>query len=206
MGRLQSKIQEHLMVHWWVYLSVGICFIAGLVFGSLAVNTLDDGQISSLEKFLEAGLDQFSEDLNMAGSAKQALLKNLVTLNKLFILGLTVIGFPLILTVIFTRGFALGFTTVFLIQEKSLVGGALSLLAIIPPHLLSLPAYILAAVAAINFTIYLIRGCDRSHGTPLVKYFLGYLLFMLALAFLLIGAAFIEGYLSPLAIRMLTWT
>jgi stage II sporulation protein M len=126
-------------------------------------------------------------------TTQQAISKNLVNLGKIFLLGLTVIGFPLILVIIFTRGFVLGFTVFFLIKEKALWGALIALLAVFPPNFLSLPAYILAALL-------------RTKTTPIANYALSYLLLMITLAVLMLGAALIEGYLSPLFIQLLSFS
>ena len=203
MTKVKHKIIHHLYASWWVYIFVGVCFIAGIIFGSLGVNVLDEQQTSSLTEFLEQGFSRYDDDLNLTMTARQAMIKNLYNLGKIFALGLTVIGFPLILAIVFTRGFALGFTMTFLIQEKTLRGWLLAILAVIPPNLLSLPAYFLGAVTAINFSIYLVRGRNSLKSPPISQYLLGYLLVLLGLSVLMLGAALIEGYLSPLVIKLL---
>lgn len=200
MRGFRGRIIEHLQGKWWVYVFLGICFIAGIVFGSLGVSVMDDQQTSSLREFLDEGFSQFDGNLNLMLTTQQAIFKNFLNIGKIFVLGLTVIGFPIILVIIFTRGFVLGFTVVFLIQEKALRGALIALLAVVPPNLLSLPAYILAAAAAINFSLYLVSG----KSTAISSYALGYLLLMVALCVLLLGAALIEGYLSPLFIQLLS--
>lgn len=203
MTKVKQRIFRHLYTSWWVYVFVGVCFIAGIIFGSLGVNVLDEQQTSSLTEFLEEGFSRFDNDLNLMLTTKQAVIKNLYNLGKIFVLGLTVIGFPLILAIVFTRGFALGFTMTFLIQEKTLRGWLLALFAVIPPNLVSLPAYFLGAVTAINFSIYLVRGRNNPKGPPISQYFLSYLVVMMGLSVLMLGAALIEGYLSPLVIKLL---
>ena len=204
MDYMKQKAKRHLSGSWWAYLFVGLFFAAGLVFGALGVSVLDAETNSALGDFVNQGISQLNNDLSFVVTTKQAIAKNLVNLGKIFFLGLTVVGFPLILISIFTRGFALGFTVVFLIREKALRGGALVLFAVLPPNLLSLPAYFLAAVSAINFTLYLIRGRDTQRNIPITQYFLGYLVMMFLFGLLVVSAAFIEGYLSPLMIRLLS--
>ncbi|MDX9871898.1 MAG: stage II sporulation protein M [Clostridia bacterium] len=200
MRGFRNRIIQHLQGSWWVYIILGLCFIAGIVFGSLGVNILDEQQTTALRDFLDEGFAQFDGDMNFVTTTQQAVSKNLVNLSKIFLLGLTVIGFPLILMIIFTRGFVLGFTVVFLIQQKGLWGALIALLAIFPPNLLSLPAYILAAAAAINFSLFLIRAKN----TSLANYALSYLFLMIMLGFLMLAAALIEGYLSPFFIQLLS--
>lgn len=199
MRKLRNIVIQHLQGSWWVYIFLGICFLAGIIFGFLGVNILDEQQTTTLRQFMDEGFSQLAGDMNYIGTTQQAAVKNFANLGKIFLLGLTVIGFPLILVIIFTRGFVLGFTVCFLIREKAIWGGLIALLAILPPNLLSLPAYILAAAAAINFSLYLIR----SKNTPILNYALSYLLLMIVLFIVMLGAVLIEGYLSPLFIQLL---
>lgn len=202
MNKFRNRAREHLYSSWWVYLFVGLCFLAGVIFGSLGVDLLNPDQHTALGEFVNKGLAGYADELDFTMTTKQALFKNLYNLAKIFGLGLTVIGLPLILAIIFTRGFVLSFTVVFLIQEKAWRGGLMAVLAVLPPNLLSLPAYILAAVIGINFSLYLLRGSSQ-RSVSLPQYFLGYLAMSVLLGLIMVGAAVIEGYLSPLFIRLL---
>lgn len=197
MNRFKHRIAQHFYASWWIYLFVALCFLVGIIFGSLGVSSLSDEQASVLKEYVEKGLAQYGDDLNFSVTVRQAFFKNLYNLGKIFLFGLTIIGLPLVLLIIFTRGFALGFTIVFLIQEKAWRGGILAMLAIIPPNLLSLPAYFLAAVTAINFSLYLLKGNKGSNPLPLTQYLLSYIVVNSGLVLIMTGSAIIEGYLSP---------
>ncbi len=204
MNALKRRIENHLHASWWVYLLVLFFFIAGLLFGSIGVNVLEEKQLLSLGDFLEEGFAEYDNGINYVLSTKQAATRNLLNQGKILLLGLTVIGFPVVLIIVFSRGFALGFTVVFLIKQKAFRGLLLSLLAVLPPALLSLPAYILAAVSAFNFSLFLLKGTSIQNGTSAGEYFWGYISVMVLIAVLLICSAFIEGYLSALVIRLLS--
>jgi len=203
MEYFKQKARHHLFWSWWVYLFVGLFFVAGLVFGAMGVTVLDAETNTNLGAFLDEGISRLEQSLSFSETTRQAVLKNLGNLGKIGFLGMTVLGFPLVLIMIFTRGFALGFTIAFLVRDKALRGAALVLLAVLPPNLLAVPAYLVAAATAINFTFYLIRGRNGQRITPLNQYLLGYLLMMAFFSLILIGASFLEGYFSPLMIRLL---
>ncbi len=204
MNALKRRIENHLHASWWVYLLVFFFFIAGLLFGSIGVNVLEEKQLLSLGDFLEEGFAVYDNGINYVLSTKQAVARNLFNQGKILLLGLTVIGFPVVLIIIFSRGFALGFTVVFLIKQKAFRGLLLTLFAVLPPALLSLPAYVLAAVSAFNFSLFLLKGANSQNGTPTGEYFWGYISVMVLIAVLLICSAFIEGYLSAFVIRLLS--
>ncbi|MGI6588507.1 MAG: stage II sporulation protein M [Peptococcia bacterium] len=201
MEKIKFKIKQHIYASWWIYLLVGSCFLLGLFFGFLGMTSMEQNQTSSLSKLFEEGLIHFEKNFNFSTSARQAVLKNTVNLGKIFLMGLTIVGLPFVLVIIFTRGFVLGFTIEFLLQEKAWRGGVLALLAVLPPNLLSVPAYILGAVIAINFSLYLIKGSSQRN-IKMSQCFLEYLFIMLSLTVLMLGSALIEGYFSPIFIRL----
>lgn len=168
----------------------------------MGVNSLSDGQLNYLLQSVDTGLEQYEANTDMVYVTQRALFKNLYDLVKIFLLGLTVIGLPLIVVMIFTRGFVLGFTTVFLIEQKGLAGVGLTLFAVLPQNLLSLPAYILAAVAATNFTLLLIRGRDGMQKMTIGKYFINYVMVMFVFMIFMVSAAIIEGYMAPACIKL----
>lgn len=202
MNRFKHKISEHIQSNWWIYLLITVCFLTGLIFGAIGARSLNTAQNTALSEFVNTGLASFDNDFDFSATTRQALSKNLYNLVKMFVLGLTVIGLPLILAIVFTRGFVLGFTAMFLIQQRSWQGGLIALLAVLPPNFLSLPVYFLASVMAINFSLFLIRG-NNQRGTSLAQYFLGYLGYFLLMAIIMLAAALIEGYFSPFLIRLL---
>lgn len=202
MNKFKHKLTEHFQKNWWVYLLIAFCFLTGVIFGSIGAKSLNPSQNSMLGDFVNNGLAGFNSGSDFSGTLRQALQKELYNLAKFLVLGLTVIGLPLVLALIFTRGFVLGFTVTFLVQQKAWQGGLITLLAILPPNLLSLPAYFIAAVMAINFSLFLIKG-DNRKGNSLASNFLGYLGYFLILSAIMVAAALVEGYLSPFLLRLL---
>lgn len=201
MEKIKVKFVQHFYQSWWLYLLVGSCFLVGLLFGFWGMNSLGNSQASTVQSLFEEIAAQYGDEFNFAVSARQAVLKNLLNLGKIFLLGLTIIGLPLVLVIVFTRGFVLGFTIEFFCQAKAWPGSILAILAILPPNLLAIPAYILAAVAAIKFSLYLLRGRqlrDNSISEAILKYFFS----MLAFSLLMLGSALIEGYFSPVIIKL----
>ena len=130
MIKFKNKLDEHFQKNWWVYLLIAFCFLMGVIFGSIGAKSLNSYQNSALGDFVNNGLSGFENTVDFSPTMRQALNKNLYNLLKLLVLGLTVIGLPLILALIFTRGFVLGFTVTFLIRQKAWQGGLIALLAI----------------------------------------------------------------------------
>ena len=199
MEKIKYKLRKHFYASWRIYLLVGLSFLLGLCFGFWGMSALGEKQTVSLNKLFEEGVKYLEVNSNFTTLARQAVVRNLINWSKFFLLGLTVIGLPFILIFIFTRGFVLGFTLKFLLQEQAWRGGVVALLAVLPPNLLSLPAYFCGAVVAVNFSIYLSKG---TASTKMSQCLGEYLFIMFCLMGLLLGSALIEGYFSPIFIKL----
>lgn len=75
---------------------------------------------------------------------------HLALLVLIFLSGLTSFGVPATLAAIAWKGTALGFSAALLIESMELRGVFAMVLAVVPPHLLILPALFLAAASAVN--------------------------------------------------------
>lgn len=187
---------------WPLFLVVIIIFGVGVFFGAASVNNLSQEHISQLtgiiDKFLASTPDLHSVPVEII---KPALRDNLMAWGVLYFLGLTIIGIPMVLVLIFMRGFTLGFTISFLATQKSSIGTLLSITSILPHNLLLLPALFVSAVAAISFSILLLQ---RFFDTKVRVWpgFLGYSVVMILTGLLISFAAVIEAFVTPWLTRM----
>ena len=174
-----------------------IIFLLGILFGILAVGQLEvssrQNLFTTITGFMQgfSGLDYDRTVLmnEMTGIYYSSLLL-------LWILGISVLGIPLIFILIFIQGFAFGFTIAFMIMYFDLQGFFLIMFAILPQNLISIPVYLLAAVTASTFgwrIINFIRG--QASLSPAI--FLDYTLKMVLLAFFLFFSILIEVFVSP---------
>ncbi|MDD2497972.1 MAG: stage II sporulation protein M, partial [Desulfitobacteriaceae bacterium] len=177
-------------------------FLCGVVFGIFSINKLNETQVKELTGFVDgfiAYLPAASFDSGL--ELKHALGINLKSLFFTWFLGLTVIGAPLTLAVIFTRGFLLGFTAGFLILEKTVQGLLVVFLTVVPQNLLSVPVVILAAITSISFSLYLVRGKFIGKKMGLAKRFVRYSLVFSVFGLLAALAAVVQGYVTPSLVK-----
>jgi stage II sporulation protein M len=199
---LIGTIINHIKANRWQYLLISIIFLTGLISGSYRADYLDGAVRSHLLNLVDNYLRGSSQG-DLAGSQLlfYAFLNQTKTIVLIWFLGLTVIGMPLILGICFLKGYSLGFTVGFLVQERAGVGILISLLAILPQHLLYIPLLIIWSVAAIKFSVAITVGRNASAlsmGRALLAFTAQMLLFLL---FVLAGAL-IEAYFSPWFIQI----
>lgn len=153
-GTFRSWLAEYLQARWGVLTWIAAVFAAGLLFGGLAVGALPSQDRFELAAFLGTLLEQvaFGGGPVVTGAVFQAsLLHTLRLLLLLWVLGLSVLGAPLIFVLVFLRGFLLGFAVTFVIGQLGAKGVAVALGAVLPQGLLMAAALFLAGVGALTF-------------------------------------------------------
>lgn len=195
-----KKLGEHIRQYWIIYLTLSSVYLAGLVFGTVGVSALGSSETSQLGKFLNTLLNSqpASLDPTFLGQLARDMF---IMMAGIWVLGLTIIGAPLIYLIVFTRGFILGFTVSFLIGLKGTLGLVLILTTILIPSLLAIPLLLLGAGLATIFSFLLLRG--KARGESLRREFLYY---TAAATFVSVGAVAVgvaQGYFSILGVRIL---
>lgn len=182
-----------------------IIFVAGIIFGSFSVNMLTGEQINDLLSFIN-GFFANVKNINADSSTifYISVSNNLKTAIALCLLGLTVIGLPLILALIFFRGFILGFTIGFFIGELGTKGFLFSLLTIMPQNIIIVPSILSIGVAGATFSMAILRSRIKHYSENYSQLLASYLLLNLIFCVLLVLAGLIEGYISPIFIKLLS--
>ena len=121
-GAVGELIGGYFFRHLPLYIALIILFSMGLGFGALATQKLSPPQradlISYLSNIYTSLMQKDTPAVNRGEIVRQGMLDNIVkTTGLMWVLGLSVIGAPFILGVVFLRGFVLGFTVGFLVQE-----------------------------------------------------------------------------------------
>lgn len=179
-------------------------FLLGLIAGALALHTLSPAQLDELRQYLDSFLNNVGA---LAQNGQFPALKawrgilewQLYSLGILWLLGLTVVGAPLVILLVGARGFILGFTVGFLVQEKAGQGLLLALVAVLPQNLFYVPGLLGAGTLALYFTLSLFK---TSRKTPVLTRILFYTLLYAALALLVLAGTWIEAYLVPGIMRL----
>ncbi len=192
----KARIKRHINENRPQYILVLLMFLIGLIMGNYQVPGLDGGVKNQLSGIIDSYLRE-GMDGSLGGHTilVSAFNKQLQAIMMLWFLGLTVIGLPLVLAVIWLRGFALGFTVSFLLHDRAGAGILITLLSVLPQNLIYIPFFLAWSVVAINFSVYIMGG--RNNGVPLGRAVLGYTSLMLVYLLIMLAGAFVEAYLSP---------
>lgn len=200
---LRYSIHHHLQNQKSLYLFVTVLFMMGVVFGSIIVNTLDPAQKEGLLHYLGHFFDGLKQD-SIAESKvvfQHALGDQLKTIGIMWILGLSVIGIPILIIFIFLKGMVIGFTVGFLVNQLSWQGLWFAFVSVVPQNLLVIPAFIIVAVSGIHFSIALVKNRLIHHRGTIYPQFVSFSIVVTAMAIVMLIAAFVESYLSPIIMK-----
>ncbi len=195
--KLRSKLKQHIIENRWQYLLITLIFLGGVIIGDYKVTGLTGSVkshlLSLIDDYLKGGINA---DLDNQVILFNSFLNQAKSIIAIWFLGLTVIGMPIILGVVFFKAFSLGFTIAFLVQERAVSGVMISILSILPQNLVYIPLIIIWSVVGINFSVYVARG-RAGNAVALGRALITYTMLLIVFLVIVLVGAFIEAYLSP---------
>lgn len=197
---MKKALLEHIKQYWVIYLTLSSVFLAGGVFGALGVRAVGSEKYQTLAAFFEKLMQE--QPAYIDTKFLQQLAKDtFIMMAGIWLLGLTVIGTPLIYLIVFTRGFVLGFTIAFILHLKKIIGIGIVAFTILIPSFLVLPCLLLGAGLATIFSFLLLQG--KTNGKNLRQDFLYYCAASLLVSLGAVAAGVFQGYFTIVGVRFL---
>lgn len=185
---------------------VVILFLMGVIFGAIVVNSMSYTQKQDLFSYLSQFFGEISNGKVAASNDLflQSLFHNSKFIGLIWILGISIIGLPIILILLFMKGMVIGFTVGFLVSQMSWKGFILAAVSILPQNLIIIPVFIVMTVMSVSFSLMMIgKQFMKKYTQPIVPIFKRYIL-ALIMAFLFISVASgIEAFLSPIWMKII---
>lgn len=197
---LKSSIFNHFRENSSIYLFTTVLFLIGVIFGAIIVNSLNFSQKEDLYYYLSRFFGQVSngEFANASLMFKQSFVHYAKYVGLMWILGLSIIGLPIILILLFLKGIVVGFTVGFLVNQMGWYGFLLSFVSVMPQNFILVPGFIFIATAAISFSIRMIRQqFVKKVNEPIFPYFVRYSFAMAGILLIIGVASTFEAYVSP---------
>lgn len=182
-----------------LYVFIGVLLLSGAVFGVLLVNALTLAQQQELADELKSYWTTFAEPsrLNEAAAFWDRFGLYAKWLALIWVLGLSVIGLPLLLALDFLKGVLLGFAVGLIVRELTWKGVFVSLVALGPQNAIVVPALMIASVSGARFAYYIARERLFRRKGRLLPPFLAHTYVSLAMLAVLMLAALYEAYAAP---------
>lgn len=197
---MRRLLKEHIRQYWVIYLTLSGVYLAGIVFGAIGVGALSGTESTQLVQFLDKLLTSQPTFLD-SNFLMQLAREQFIIMAGIWLLGLTVIGTPLIYLIVFIRGFVFGFTISFIIGVKGFWGLGLIIISVLLPAVAGIPLLLLGAGIATIFSFLLLRG--KTAGESLRREFFYYSLATVFISLASIAVGLSQGYFSLLGVKFL---
>lgn len=206
-GKLGEIVKGFFIRHLALYTALLILFAMGIGFGALATQSLSQAQRSDLSQYVTSVLATLAKNSPTLAHRSELAWNGLTdsilkTTGLTWLLGLTVIGAPLVLGIVFLRGFVLGFTIGFIIEELYIKGLILSLSSVLPHNLVAVPAVILAAGGALSFSASALKTLLGLSKESIYGQFAATTTLAVISACLLALATVVEIYITPVFVHL----
>ncbi|MGE8204402.1 stage II sporulation protein M [Heyndrickxia sp. NPDC080065] len=202
---LSNPIIRHVQDFSSIYSFIIVLFLMGVVFGAIIVNSLSIDQKEDLFHYLNQFFGQVS-DGKVAAPAdlfQLSFFHNVKFLSLMWVLGISIIGLPIILILLFIKGVVVGFSVGFLVNQMGWGGFLLSFVTVLPQNLFIIPMFIFVAVVAVGVSLKLIRKIfiRQNMGFQIIPMFAQYIVALVIAIGVVSIAAGIEAYLSPVLMK-----
>jgi stage II sporulation protein M len=201
---LKSIIKLHFREHSSIYLFVSILFMMGIIFGAIVVNSLSVNQKQDLFLYLSRFFGQVlqGEFANTNEMFIQSYLHQFKYIGLMWVLGISIIGLPIILILLFLKGIVVGFTVGFLVNQLGWSGFLLSFVSVLPQNLIIIPAFIIIGTISISFSLRLIGQIFvKRANLPFKLIFARYIGLGVLICVIVTFASAFEAYSSPLLMK-----
>ena len=192
MKELINKIRQNKLVTLLIIIMI-ISIILGILFPAIITKEDKSLIIDSVKTFI-SGIKQ--NNINYLSGILQSISNNSLVTILVWILGISIIGIPLILLIIFFKGFLVGFSFTSILITYG-ISGIIKAIIYTLPNIGNLLATFLLGYYAITFSIMIFKNIfkkENSNWQPIVKRYIKIGLFFLIFSILI---SLVECFLIP---------
>ena len=185
-----------------------ITFFLGLILGSLFINfiTEDDKKllVEQLDLFL-SNVKNLTKDVFGIKVFSGEILNNGFQLFIIFVLGISMIGLPVVIIIMFFKGFMLGTTLATIILKYQFKGIIGSFLYVFPCYIFNIIIYIFISFFAVHASIKFLKALLKKDNLNFKSFFGRYLLSFIISMFFMFIVCLLDAYLTPVLLKLFTY-
>lgn len=203
MNKAITKSMKNIATQKKKYLFLIVITLIGILSGIIFIFFISNADKLLIKDELNTFLLNIkNNNLDYYSSFFQSFSSNFIYLIIIWLLGISIIGIPIIIFLLFFKGFIFGFGISSVISNFGLKGIGLSLGYQSPHLLIMLLIFLLISFYAINFSVKLFRILFLKDNINLSPYFKKYIqILIISLVFSLI-CSIMETFLSPILINL----
>ena len=198
MKKYMDKLKSNIRINKSLFVFLVVIIAVGVAAGSIFVTLLSDSDKVMVSDYLNNFLNNLKTDnLNYSGTLINTIIFTLGAALLIWLLGISVIGFILILLFLFIKAFALGFSIGSIIINFNFKGVLIAGAYIVPHHIINMMIYLLISSYALVLSYRLINSFTKKQTFEFKSVFNRYLFILgFSLIILLISVLY-EVYGAP---------
>ncbi|QIB26026.1 stage II sporulation protein M [Caloranaerobacter azorensis] len=203
---LKKIFNNHFQKYIFLYFLVIVFLMIGISTGAITIRTVDDTAREQIINYLGSfsSIINKDADLNTIKVFRYSITNNIQTIIAIWLLGITVIGVPIVLIIIALRGFIIGFTVAFFIKEFKIKGLTLSLLYLLPQNIFLIFGFIVTSVISILFSISILKNRINVIRRPsFLNRFVNYTITMFIISIIIIIGSLVESFTTPIFLKVI---
>lgn len=157
MKKIVDKLKKRIIINHKMFLFLFVLFMVGLTFGSLFVTILKETDQNIIKASLNTFFTSISKNtLNVETTLISSLITGITYILFVWLLGISIIGLPIVLILYFSKAFTLGFSIGSILFYYKGKGILLALAYIFPHHILNFFIYTILSIYSLSLSLKII--------------------------------------------------
>lgn len=203
MKKIWDKIKSNIKTNKNMLIFLSIIGIIGIIVGTILNIALNSDDSKLVSNFLNDFIYNIqNNNLDYKGSFLNSFISNLSYIILIWLLGISVIGLPIVLFIFFTKTFIIGFSVASIIVNYKLKGCLLALAYIFPHMIINVFVYIFLTMYSISLSLKIIQTIIKKQTLDFKFIMNRYLkVFLISIIFIILTSA-MEIFFTPILIKL----
>lgn len=168
------------------------------LFGSFFITVLSESDKSLVKEYISNFInDCYSNKINYSDALKETLISNIFYVILIWLLGISVVGIPVILFTYFFKTFTLGFSISSFFLTYKTKGIAFSIAYLFPNEIIKFIAYTLLMLHALRLSKKITKAVIEKENFPFGKFINKYAKILVVVLCAIVAASLYEVYIIP---------
>lgn len=198
MDKLKKKTSSNKRI---IIFLVGL-FLIGVIAGSIFITILSKSDQALVKEYIKEFINKIDKNkLNYLDALKNTSISNLSFIIIIWLLGLSIIGIPIIIFMYFSKAFILGFSLSAFILEYKLKGLLIALVYFFPHHVVNIIAYTLVMIYSLKISFILTNSILKKKTISFKSIMNRYLTVLAVAVGMIIVTSLYECFIVPILIK-----
>ena len=204
MKKYMDKLRQNIRINKNLFIFLVVIVMVGVASGSIFVTILNSDDKMLVSEYLNSFLSNLSgSTLDYSGTLINTLIFTVGAAILVWLLGISIIGFALILLFLFIKAFSLGFSIASIIVNFNFKGVLIALAYTLPHHIINMMIYLLISSYALVLSYKLISSFTKKKNFDFKNIFNRYLFILLFSVIVLFISVLYEVYGAPKLINFI---